>query len=403
MAKTSGHALRGARSRTWRNDSGDVRVEAKKIFFVGRQSLPWHYWTSPLVRVELGRRGELEGFAQQSRLSLAEDLHDADVVFVRNCPERTSDRALRAIQGMIAEVDDGTRLVINPPKSFHTFDSKERAFATWEAAGVACPRHWMLPSAARDPLGTAALDLIQGLLEKMPRLLLRTNNETGSNGLHVVDGSTPRPQILRLVLWLRARAGVLKSIRNDTRVIVVEYIDARDGDGYATLGRAFVLLNRVIGYFAAVSDELEFRVSKMVPDAFERFVEANKRLRQLVEDPAIASQLVRAVSSLGNNIGALDFLVRNGKPVFLELNPLWGEVPGPYAFGNQRFQDLLRQTEERWRRELPNVVENLDVAGFYRQMYDHIGQFAQTRFGSHPDDGEESTDSLEQGGAAWTR
>ena len=93
-------------------------------------------------------------------------------------------------------------------------------------------------------------------------------------------------------------------------------------------------------------------------------------------DPAISTEIMRAVTSLGNNIGGLDFLMREGKPVFLELNPVWGGVKGPYDFGNEDFQRLLEKTEDSWSRELPNVVENLDVVEFYRRMYAYIADYA---------------------------
>ena len=82
--------------------------------------------------------------------------------------------------------------------------------------------------------------------------------------------------------------------------------------------------------------------------------------------------MVRSVSTLGHNIGAVDFLLRDDVPVLLEVNPIWGSVPGPYAFGNASFERRVEETESFWTRALPNIVENLDVVAFYRRLYELI-------------------------------
>ena len=163
--------------------------------------------------------------------------------------------------------------------------------------------------------------------------------------------------------------------RRDTRVVAIEYVDARDAAGFAILGRAFVLLDRVINYHAMVSDKLEFRVADMVPEVFERWVEANRELRRRIEHPDFSSQLVRAVAAVGNNIGAVDFLLRDGVPILLEVNPIWGAVPRRYSFGNAGFERMVEQTEDFWSKELPNIAYNLDVVRFYREMYGYIAEY----------------------------
>jgi hypothetical protein len=322
--------------------------------------------------LERARRGEREGFARQKRLRRTRSARSSDVIFVRNNPEKTTDAALALLQRRIQQVDDGTRLVINPQEAFLTVDSKDRTFSAWSKAGISCPRHWVVKSDSED---SATLDWLLALLEAHGRLLLRTNNETGSHGLHILDREMSPEQVRRALSEVQKRAATHRRRRCDTRVIAVEYVDARDSDGYATLGRAFVLLDRVIGYFASVSRALEFRVQSMVPEAFERFLEANRRLSETFE-ASVRTEAIRSVSALGNNLGAVDFLVREGKPVFLEVNPIWGGVPGPYAFGNKGFERLMKEHESYWSKALPNIVENLDVVAFYSNMYEYIGEYA---------------------------
>lgn len=345
-------------------------MQSKKICFIGRHNFPRHCWRNIVYRLERARPGELEGFRQQTSLRAIRAIANADVVYARNCPEKTDDRGLARLQRMITRVDDGSRLIVNPQDCFLNADSKDRAFSGWSGAGLLCPRHWVLPidSDPRD-----VVDQVRELLQAESRILLRTNNETRSLGLYVVDRDTAADRIVEAVHDLKHRVDRLRRTRSDTRAIAVQYADTRDADGLAILARAFVLFDRIIGYFAVVSDKLQFRVSSMGPELFDRFVAANQRLREIIEDPQRSSEITRSVSCLGNNIGAVEFLIRaDGRPLFLETNPLWGGVPGPYAFGNDEFTKLMQQTEDFWSTELPNIADNLNVVPFYRDMYESI-------------------------------
>ena len=35
-------------------------------------------------------------------------------------------------------------------------------------------------------------------------------------------------------------------------------------------------------------------------------------------------EILKAVASLGCNLGAIEFFIENNKPIFIELNPMWG-------------------------------------------------------------------------------
>lgn len=353
-------------------------MQVRNICFIGRYHLRLHQFWKTIVpyKMERARRGEVEGFLSQHRLQRTRRLDRADVVFARNCPEWTTDRDLTTLRRWINRVDDGSRLIVNPHHSFHQADSKDRAFHTWAQAGLACPQCWELETDPERP--DACLEQVCALRESEPRILLRTNNEAASHGLYVVDRDTPTDQVREFLRDLSQRVHTLKRTRRDTRAIAVEYIDARDDEGFAVLARVFVVLGRIVGYFASVSNELQFRVATMTSQCFERWVEANRELRRIVEDPECSAEIVRAVTALGNNVGAVEFLVRDGKPVFLEVNPMWSGVPRRFSFGNEEFEQMVENTEDYWAKEVPNIAENLDVVNFYRRIYDHIADYYET-------------------------
>ena len=300
----------------------------------------------------------------------------SDIIFARNRPERTTDSDLAAITRLIERYDDGRRLVINPQSSFLLADSKDRSYDAWSRAGLQCPRHWVLETDPDDPADLGCVERALALLESHPRILLRTNNEWGGRSTHFVDRETPTDRVREILLQLKKHLTRWRHTRSDTRILAVEYVDTRDAGGYAILTRAYVVLDHVFNYHVVVSDRMNIHMHDMTPECYERWLEANREVRRMFADPAISTEIMRAVTSLGNNIGGLDFLMREGKPVFLELNPVWGGVKGPYDFGNEDFQRLLEKTEDSWSRELPNVVENLDVVEFYRRMYAYIADYA---------------------------
>lgn len=45
-------------------------------------------------------------------------------------------------------------------------------------------------------------------------------------------------------------------------------------------------------------------------------------------------EILKAVASLGCNLGAIEFFIENNKPIFMELNPMWGGHASINGFGD---------------------------------------------------------------------
>ena len=359
-----------------RGSRHDARSRARKIFFIGRKH-GLRFWKVGL-KLETKRTGEVAAFRRQRKLRRTLIPGRADIIFARNRPESTTDDQLAALNSFIDRYDDGTRLIVNPLRNFQNADSKDRAFSIWNDAEIPCPRHWVIETDLSDPEDLACVDFVLALRDAESRILLRTNNESAYQGLHVIDGETSPDRIRSVVRDLKAHAARLRPIRRDTKLICVKYIDTRDPEGYATLARAFVVLDRVFCYYALVSKRDFFRAGDMVPDVYDRWLAANVQLRSLMQDSAVASRFVQAVASLGNNIGAVDFLVQDGAPVLLEMNPLWGQI----SFGNNDLVNRITATQDSWSGDLPNIAEFLDYVSFYRRMYESIADYADRNPGA---------------------
>ncbi len=117
-------------------------MQARKIFFIGRKH-GLRFWKVGL-KLETKRTGEVPAFRRQRKLRRTLIPGRAEIIFARNRPENTTDEQLAALSSFIDRYDDGTRLIVNPLRSFQNADSKDRAFSIWTDAGIPCPRHWVI-------------------------------------------------------------------------------------------------------------------------------------------------------------------------------------------------------------------------------------------------------------------
>ena len=111
-----------------------------KIFFIGRKSgiiaynnYPWKWH-----QIENRRQREEKAFEQVESLVRTYDLEEADILYVRNRPERTGKRVYRRILRKLDRYREG-RYVVNDPRAFPTYQCKDAAFECWQAAGLDTP------------------------------------------------------------------------------------------------------------------------------------------------------------------------------------------------------------------------------------------------------------------------
>ena len=208
---------------------------------------------------------------------------------------------------------------------------------------------------------------INKFFEKHKKILIRTNNETGSNGLHIIKNKEEIPNIISI---LKNRVNNLSSKRKDTKLMCVEYIENKSLNSSNNLYRVHILFNRILSNYVTTSTRDEFHNADMTIDDLETFILENRKFQDIL--PNIQDDLIKAVKLLGCNIGAIEFFLVDGKPCFLELNPIWGGHASRNGFGNEEVMSYLNKNKENLLNKIPNIFKWLDYRTYYADMYSLI-------------------------------
>ena len=331
-----------------------------RIYFIGlyqgfrKKKFHDHY------RIERRRRHESEAAVLTGGLRQTFNISEADVIFCRNIPERTTDQDVERIESRIATYRD-SRLIVNDIKSFYASDLKDESYTLWKKAGLLVPNHIVLS----DPkLARSQLDAFK---KSYARIILRTNNESGGDGLVILEPNADEKLITATLENLFARVESARKNRKHSRVMAVEFIETTTRSGFSEAYRAHVVLDRVLSFYGVGAQKPEIHYRDASPDDYDYFVDLNLKLHAFMDDPLFRKQIIDGVSILGNNLGAIDFLIKDGQPVFLELNPLWGATLQRSGFGP--LQPAIRRHWKDVQTRLPGLAEFLKSRQFYRKMY----------------------------------
>ena len=102
----------------------------------------------------------------------------------------------------------------------------------------------------------------------------------------------------------------------------------------------------------------------------ERFIKLNRDLCQKM--PELKEHILKSAHSLGCNLGAVEFFIKNEKPILLELNPMWGGHASKHGFGNIKFQNYLKENRSYLEKEIPNVYKFMDRRLYYKNLFETI-------------------------------
>ena len=331
-----------------------------RIYFIGlhqgfrKKIFRDHY------RIERRRRHESEAAVLTGGLRQTFKISEADVIFCRNIPERTSDKDVERIESRIAPYRD-SHLIVNDIKSFYSSDLKDESYTLWKGAGHLVPDHIILTD---RKLARSKVDLFK---ERYARIILRTNNESGGDGLVIIEPDEDEKLITDTLEKLFDRVESAKKDRKHSRVMAVEFIETTTRPGFSEVYRAHVVFDRVLSFYGVGAQKREIHYRDASPDEYGYFIELNLKLHALMDDPLFRKQIIDGVRILGNNLGAIDFLVKDGQPVFLELNPLWGATLQRSGFGP--LQPAIRAHWKDIQIRLPGLAGFLKSRQFYRKMY----------------------------------
>ncbi|MDJ0849318.1 MAG: hypothetical protein QNK04_13175 [Myxococcota bacterium] len=343
-----------------------------RVYFLGRRQGFLANAKGPFrrTRIENSRRGEAEAFHESPDLVRTWSIQDADIVYVRNKPQHTTRFMARQIRRRLRRAP-GT-YVVNPIEAFETIQAKDATFEAWRRMGIACPEHavWE-PELAIDEL----VERARSFLDRHGEAYLRTNNEEGGKGLCWVAAGTTEAELRGTIEAVRGRA--LARRASSAKLLAVERI--RPAPGHVNrIHRAHVYEDEILSGYALASPRPIVHARDLRVEDTGAFVAANREFAGVVARQELRREILRAARALGCNIGAVEFFVRDGSLVFLELNPMWG---GRHCFGDDAFMRHLAEHQTQLSPEIPNVYQWLDFESYYRKLFADIHRHARARLG----------------------
>lgn len=301
------------------------------------------------------RIGEVKGL-YASQLGLAPNYEQASLCYSRYNLERVNARALRAM----AKLEQSAKgPVLNSVAVHENVADKAQAFRLWREHGFDVP-HFQVHNFWRMGLANQAAEFIH----QHDGAFVRTSNEDSAKGLVYL----PTPQgVTNVVNKLRLRA-VFNKV-SGSRLLCVQPIRNADGSPPA-VHRVHVVGNQVIcGYSLSASGKSIIHAKDITLKDKDGFVSANAQLSDWLGSEANQKHIVRALSVLGLQVGAVEFFLLNGRCVLLEVNPKWG---GLHRFGDQAFNQWL--VDEVDTLDLPRIKLWLQPEAFYTKFYTAIAQ-----------------------------
>lgn len=346
---------------------------AIKIFFQGDRVGPFdryrhrkrdRYFQRP-------RRGEREAFSRNDRLVSIKDIRKADAIVTRLKPEKTTDRIVRKIERIFSRAENA--LEINPITSFPNYSRKDRTLKLWKKAGLETP-----PVETWSPWAPLAgqMERTRNMLNKEGAIFLRTNNEEAGKGICYLQADASYDEVKRALAFLRRRA-VLNKV-SGSLVMAAAEVDSRIG-GLAFIHRIHYVCGRIIGCYALCGTGPVIHVSELRAENMRQFVEGNRQLLEVLEDPDTAAQIQTAARALGCHFGAAEFFLIDGKMIFLEFNPLWGDRLGTGQFGEE-----MEKRRGELEGQIPNIYAYLDRERFFAKYWNAMADWLE-RGGKGPD------------------
>jgi len=339
-----------------------------KIFFVGRKHGIVKFKARPW-KMENSRSDELSAFKAVKNLKRVYSPSKANVIFIRNCPEKTTFADLQRIESRIGKYR-GQKLIINDINAFYNHNSKDRTLGIWKDNNLNCANFITINNGTNDEINTVR---IQKFIEQHNSILLRTNNEEGGIQVYHLDQNTNEEDIINILGKLKDRVNLLrKRGHTDARIVGVQFLKHNSRQGYQHLFRAYICVDKILGIDLATAKGYNIHASTMKMKDFDYFLDVYKKYLPYILEAENAKQLLNAAKVLGSNIGGLDFFIIDGKLFFLEHNPMWGG-----AIFSQDITEHVLQNRRELQEIIPDIYKIFDGKLFYKSLYTAIYDYVR--------------------------
>jgi len=339
------------------------------IYFIGRkQGIGIKRFR--LSHLENRRRFESDGLRDASEsIEQTRWMGKADVVWVRVRPEHTTDRQRYLIDKRLKYIRKKIT-IINDISIFDNYDCKDISFQIWEDHSVSCPAFLSIITDDAHNNFNQTIENISKFIDNHRSIFLRTNNETASLGMYRLTSDSTKNEIGHALSALILRCEEQQKLRSSTRIIAAQFIDSGNDSGYQDLYRVHVIFGKVLSFYAVTSKKTVFHNVDMDDKDIDRFISLNEELCNRMV--SIENKVLNAVRLLGCNLGAIEFFLVNNRPIFIELNPMWGGHASINGFGNEKMQTHLIENRKILEKRIPNIYKFMDRRSYYKNLYEFI-------------------------------
>ena len=296
-------------------------------------------------------------------------INNADIIWVRVRPEFTTDSERIKIEKRIHSRRGNTH-IINDISVFDNYDCKDTTFSIWKDNNINCPDFlsFTLDDLARS--FDKCINNVQAFIRKHSKVIIRTNNETGGNGMYILESKCSKKEIIDVLTILRIRCKTFIKKRSSTRIMCAQFIDSDNPDELIDLYRVHISHGKIISYYAVTSRLDVFHSIDMNIDDKNKFISINEYLCSNISD--MEQKILPTAEALGCNIGAVEFLLKNNEPVFIEFNPMWGGEASKVGFGDKKIQSHLAVNKKELAKHIPNIYSFLDYKAYYKKLFESI-------------------------------
>ena len=345
-----------------------------KIYFLGRKQGYSAYKYLP-SKIENRRPFEDKGLEIANNVERTHFINNANILFFRNKPEKTTDSQVEQLKKRITNHQN--KLIINDINSFYNYDSKNRAFKIWKDNKLSCPDFICFNHDEIINNPSDAIIKIKTFFKKHKKIILRTNNDTGSKGMFIIEHINEISQTFKnLISIVNKKIKIFK----DSKIMCVQYVELASKNNYNELYRVHILFDQILSYYVATSKKKQFHQADMTINDLDRFIEVNHNFKKIL--PTIKQELIQAVKLLGNNIGGIEFFLIDNKPCFIELNPMWGGAAGRGGFGDEEMKKYINTNKDKLCNKISNIYDWLDYDNYYCKMFEKISKYYDENFTS---------------------
>ena len=338
--------------------------DSTSIYLIGRRQGLYPFTNSRWF-LENSRYKELTGLRNVPQLKIVNSIKKSDIIFIRNKPESTTDQQVKKIDSVIKD-HRADKLVINDVKDFNNVDNKDITFNIWKNNDVRCPDYCVL-----NPLDIdESIEQITTMLSTKESILLRINNRTGGTAMKKINSNFANKDIVQLLEKLSTKVLDYRNARVHTNIIAVEHINNGNGN-YTHAFRAHILNDEIISFYVAISKTLVVSMTKLEASDLNEFVRINTKFSDLMKNDVFKKKILKAMKSI-TNMGAVDFLLVDDEPIFLEINPMWKGNFFEKNFGDNKILLDWFYNKPELEETIPNVFQFKYPIKYWEKFYTTI-------------------------------